>query len=110
MKERGGVSMEYHKLVRDRIPELIERQGETPRIRILEEDAYIEQLERKLDEEVAEYHESRETEELADILEVVLALAKAHGVTQDELIAAYRRKHEARGGFDKRIFLIAKEP
>lgn len=100
--------MEYNKLVRDRIPAMIERQGERPVTRILDQIEYRQCLERKLDEEVAEYHESAEIEELADILEVILALAKAQGCTQEELLAIYRRKHEERGGFDERIFLISK--
>ena len=101
--------MRYHKLVRDRIPEIIEKQGETPKIRILEDEEYRRCLEAKLDEEVGEYHRDRNTEELADILEVVFALAAANGCSREAFLEIYRRKHEARGGFEKRIFLISKE-
>ncbi len=101
--------MKYQKLVRDRIPEIIEAHGETPVIRILDTEEYLECLERKLDEEVAEYHEEKNLEELADVLEVVFALSKAAGYSREALLAAYEKKHEARGGFDERIFLIRKE-
>lgn len=100
--------MIYNKLVRDRIPEIIEAQGETPNIRILEQEEYLHHLEAKLDEEVAEYHRDKNAEELADILEVVFALAEANGVSRQELMKVYQKKHDARGGFAKRIFLISK--
>lgn len=98
----------YNKLVRDRIPESIEAQGETPNIRILEQEEYLHRLEAKLDEEVGEYHRDKNAEELADILEVVYALAETMG-GREELIRLYERKHNARGGFGKRIYLISKE-
>lgn len=66
-------------------------------------------LEEKLEEEVAEFHESNQLDELADILEVVYALSEAQGRSVDELMAAYRKKHEERGGFFKNIFLIGKK-
>lgn len=99
---------QFHKLVRDRIPELIRAGGEIPHTRILDEGEYALQLERKLDEEVAEFHADRNPEELADILEVVLALAELLGVSRGELEEIYRSKHEARGGFSEHIFLIDK--
>ena len=101
--------MRYDKLVRDKIPELIQKAGETPVIRILEDAEYREHLEKKLDEEVAEFHKDQNIEELADILEVVLALNESLGYSREELESAYLEKHEARGGFSDRVFLIAKE-
>ncbi len=100
---------EYQKLVRDRIPQMIEAAGEKPYIRILDDAEYLLRLESKLDEEVAEFHRDRNPEELADILEVVLALAETLGCSREELIRLFRNKHEARGGFENRIFLIGKE-
>jgi len=99
----------YNKLVRDKIPELIRNQGETPRIRILEQQEYLRHLEAKLDEEVGEYHRDKNAEELADILEVIFALAEAIGCTKEELLSVYQKKHDARGGFQERLFLISKE-
>jgi predicted house-cleaning noncanonical NTP pyrophosphatase (MazG superfamily) len=99
----------YNKLVRDKIPELIRAQGESPNVRILEQEEYLHHLEQKLDEEVSEYHRDKNAEELADILEVVFALAEAGGCTRQELMEVYQKKHDARGGFEKRIFLISKD-
>lgn len=99
----------YNKLVRDKIPEMIRKQGETPCIRFLEQEEYLHHLEAKLDEEVGEYHRDKNAEELADILEVVFALAEAVGCTKEELLAVYQKKHDARGGFRDRVFLISKE-
>ena len=99
----------YNKLVRDQIPDMIRAQGETPVIRILDTEEYLQHLETKLDEEVEEYHRDKNVEELADILEVVYALAEAMGCTKEELLQVYQKKHDARGGFEKRIFLISKE-
>jgi len=101
--------MEYNKLVRDRIPEIIAAQGEKAVVRVMDDKEYIISLEKKLEEEVAEYQESKEIEELADILEVIYALCEARGHSVDELMTAYEKKHMERGGFSKRIFLLRKE-
>ena len=101
--------MVYNKLVRDKIPEIIRGNGEVPRCRVLDREEYISCLENKLDEEVGEYHRDRNAEELADILEVVFALADSIGCSREELMDIYQRKHEARGGFRDRIFLVSKE-
>ncbi len=101
--------MAFNKLVRDKIPEIIEKSGAIPVIRIMDENEYIDALEKKLDEEVDEYHESKDTEELADVLEVVYALCEARGYSVEELMAVYNKKHEERGGFKEKIFLISKK-
>lgn len=102
--------IEYNKLVRDRIPAIIEGQEERPIYRILDEKEYALRLEAKLDEEVAEFHRDRNPEELADILEVVFALSETLGCSKEELLALCQEKHDRRGGFSERIFLIGKEP
>lgn len=99
----------FHKLVRDKIPQIIESQGEKANIRILDDGEYAECLERKLDEEVGEYHAERNVEELADILEVVYALAENLGCSREQLMEVYQNKHIQRGGFHDRFFLISKE-
>ena len=101
--------MVYNKLVRDKIPQIIESQGQKVNIRILDSHEYTHHLEQKLDEEVGEYHKERNLEELADILEVVYALAENLGATKEELTAIYDQKHASRGGFREKIFLISKE-
>ena len=101
--------MVYNKLVRDKIPDIIRKQGENPCTRILDTEAYSHALEQKLDEETAEYHKEKNLEELADILEVIYALAENMGHTKEDLHRVYDKKHEDRGGFRERIFLISKE-
>lgn len=101
--------MIYNKLVRDRIPEIIASKGGTAQFRTLSPEEYLIFLEAKLDEETGEYHRDKNIEELADILEVVYALAASIGCTKEELNDVYRKKHEARGGFEKRILLISSE-
>jgi len=98
--------MEYNKLVRDKIPALMEAQGKHPEIRVLSGEEYTCHLRRKLDEEVAEFHADHSLEELADILEVVLALAEDMGCGRETLLRVYKKKHEARGGFRDRVCLI----
>lgn len=97
------------KLVRDKIPSLIEQNGQKPLIRVLDRAEYCSCLEAKLDEEVAEFHADRNAEELADILEVVYALAETIDCSRDTLLKIYEKKHVERGGFQDRIFLIGKE-
>lgn len=105
--------MEINKLVRDKIPQIIESNGEIAVFRIMNHTEYISGLESKLNEEVAEYHQECEAdkkmEELADLLEVIYALCEAQGYTTDELLDIYWKKHVERGGFSERIFLISKE-
>lgn len=98
----------YNKLVRDKIPQLIQEQGQCPVVRILEDEEYIQCLEMKLDEEVAEYHRDKNLEELADILEVVYAMADHLGASREELMRVYGQKHDQRGGFADKVFLISK--
>lgn len=101
--------IEYNKLVRDKIPRLIAEQGERTVFRILDEGEYAACLEQKLDEETAEFHRDRSIEELADILEVVFALAERLGGSKEALLEVYQHKHDQRGGFLERVFLIGKE-
>ncbi len=95
----------YKKLVRDRIPEIIEIDGKKPITHILDEAAYLYELDRKLNEECVEYQESKSLEELADMLEVMYAIAEARGYSVAELEAARKEKAAERGGFRNRIYL-----
>ncbi len=99
----------FDKLVRDKIPQIMEAAGEKPITEILEEEAYLRFLEQKLDEEVGEYHRDKTAEELADILEVVFSLGQTHGYGREELLTLCAQKRQARGGFEQRIYLIGKE-
>ena len=95
----------YNKLVRDHIPEIIEKDNKSCDIRILDDKEYLEMIDAKLDEELAEYHKDRNLEELADLLEVLYAATKARGYSLEELEACRKQKAEKRGAFDKRILL-----
>ena len=97
--------IQYNKLVRDRIPEIIEFSGKSCTTEILSAEDYLRMIDAKLDEELAEYQESKSLEELADLLEVMGAVVKARGYTWDELTTVRKKKREERGGFEKRILL-----
>ena len=101
--------MVYNKLVRDKIPAIIESKGKRANIRILSDDEYTAELTRKLDEEVSEFHKDKNLEELADILEVVYALTENIGCSKEELFAVNEKKRAERGGFQDRVFLISNE-
>ena len=96
----------YNKLVRDRIPEIIELSGKTCTVEILSDEDYLRMVDAKLDEELAEYHKDQNIEELADLLEVIRNAAIARGYTLEELEAVRAKKAEKRGGFAKKILLI----
>ena len=95
----------YNKLVRDKIPEIIKADGKECKTRILSKDEYIAALETKLNEEVAEYQEYKNLEEMADVLEVLQAICLARGYSLDELEAMRIKKAKERGGFKDKIFL-----
>ena len=95
----------HNKLVRDRIPEIIEASGRTCITEVLPNDAYIRALDAKLNEELAEYQQSKSLEELADLLEVMGAVVKARGYTWDDLTCVRKEKRAQRGAFDQKIFL-----
>lgn len=95
---------EFDKLGRDKIPDVIEEKGEEPTIHIAD-DEYSDRLIEKMEEEVTEYRESGELDELADVLEVVHAIRKDRGIAREEFQEIRARKAEQRGRFDDRIVL-----
>jgi len=95
----------YNKLIRDRIPEIIKKSGKEYEIRVLEDDEYIEYLDNKLIEELNDYEESKEMEELADILEVIFAVCEARGISIQELESIRKEKAEKRGSFKEKLLL-----
>lgn len=98
------------KLVRDKIPEIIEDSGKEPIIRVLEDTEYKEELLKKLYEEYREVIESKikeETlEECSDVLEVLIALLEYNGYTLEDLLKCRDEKKEKRGAFQKRLYLV----
>lgn len=103
----------YNKLVRDRIPEMIEKSGKKFEIRTLTEEEYITELQKKTNEEFLEYviSETNEEalEELADMLECIRALASVHGASFEQLEEIRVKKFEARGAFENKVFLVESE-
>lgn len=97
--------MKYNKLVRDRIPEIIEASGKSCVTEILSDEAYLRMVDAKLDEELAEYHSDQNVEELADLLEVIYAAAMARGYTLEQLESVRAAKAEKRGAFANKILL-----
>ena len=86
-------TISYNKLVRDRIPEIIEASGKRCVCSTLSDEEYLARLDEKLNEE------------LADLLEVVRAVATARGSSLEEVEAIRRDKAAKRGGFEKKILL-----
>ncbi|MFC6976005.1 nucleoside triphosphate pyrophosphohydrolase [Halomicroarcula sp. GCM10025709] len=99
------MAREYDKLVRDDIPEIIEADGETPVTHVVEGHEHGDRLAEKLLEEATEYREDGSVAELADVLEVVDALRRYHGVSEDELTEKREQKAEQRGRFENGIVL-----
>ncbi len=94
-----------NKLVRDKIPEIIENTDKSCVTHVLNDEEYIAALEVKLNEEVTEYQNDKSLEEMADVLEVLQALCIARGYSLEELETVRAKKVNERGGFEKRIFL-----
>ena len=97
--------MIYNKLVRDKIPEILERMGKKHSYRTASYDEYEQKLWEKLDEEITEFKEVPCDEEMADILEVVDAILVHCGLDPYEVETARQVKASARGSFKQRILL-----
>ncbi|WP_405097964.1 phosphoribosyl-ATP pyrophosphohydrolase [Oceanobacillus sp. FSL H7-0719] len=100
----------YHKLIRDRIPEVLEQSDRTFSVETLNHDRYILELKKKLDEELAEYQAAATNEEaleeLADILEVIHCLSGVHQASFEELEQIRAKKEAERGSFKEKLFLV----
>ena len=98
------------KLVRDGIPEIIRADGAEPVIRTAGDAEIDSLLLAKLVEEVEEYADSREVEELADVVEVCFAAAARQGVSVEQLLALARDKRDRRGGFERGLVWSGNRP
>ena len=101
--------MNQGKLVRDKIPQIITAAGKTQITRILDQEEYLAELDKKLYEEIAEYQADKTIEEMADVLEVLFAICEARGYSVEELMKVRNEKREARGGFEQKIFWSGNE-
>jgi predicted house-cleaning noncanonical NTP pyrophosphatase (MazG superfamily) len=103
-----AMRLDYHKLVRDGIPRIIAADAGQPVTRVLDHAGYRAALRTKLMEEAGEAQAAPDGQlrsELADVLEVLQALAAAYGMSWEDVVAEAARKRGERGGFDQRIFL-----
>jgi predicted house-cleaning noncanonical NTP pyrophosphatase (MazG superfamily) len=104
----SAMRVAYNKLVRDQIPDIIAAAGSRPSTRVLDHASYQGALRSKLLEEAQEAEVAPDEQlasELADVLEVLRALATAHGMRWEDIELQARHKRAERGGFDRRIFL-----
>lgn len=99
----------FNKLVRDKIPELIESEGRKVEMEILSEDKFRSELNKKLQEEVQEYLEDNNIEELADIVEVIYGILSSMKVSIEDFELVRKNKVLKKGGFEKRIYLKKSE-
>ena len=101
--------IKYNKAIRDKIPEIIADSGKKYSLKQLDDVSFLAELEKKLIEEVNEYSESKDVEELADLLEVIYRISELRGVNSDELDEIRKDKAEKRGKFESNLFLIDAE-
>jgi predicted house-cleaning noncanonical NTP pyrophosphatase (MazG superfamily) len=97
--------MKYNKLVRDNIPEIIKKDGKSAKVHVADDNEYDKRLKEKLLEEANEYAASGDPEELADVLEVVYAIAIKKGIHKVQLESMVQKKRNEKGSFEKRIVL-----
>lgn len=99
----------YNKLVRDKIPQIIQNNNEKCNTKILNDEDYLKELNIKLQEEVNEYLQSGEIEEIADIEEVLRAIIDLKKVAYSDFEKIRINKVAKRGAFKNKIFLISTE-
>ena len=96
----------YNKAIRDKIPEIIKESGKNCNVKKLDNSEFLIRLKKKIVEELEEYQQSKNVEELADILEVIYRISELKGVVSDELDKIRQKKAEQRGKFDDNLFLV----
>lgn len=95
----------YDKLVRDRIPEIIESSGNKCDIEVVSDEVALDYLYKKLNEEVSELIEDKNLEEIADVMEVLFAIASKYGYSEKDVLDKRDEKKSARGGFENNLVL-----
>ncbi len=102
----------YRKLIRDRISEIIEKEGLKSKTRVLSKEEYERELRKKLVEEAKELIKAKEIEllnEIADVQEIIDTLLKLKGFSKTKLAKFQTKKRQKRGGFKRRLFLESVE-
>lgn len=95
----------YDKLVRDRIPEIIESSGNKCEIEVVSDEISLEYLYKKLNEEVSELLEDKNLDEIADVMEVLFAIGSKYGYSEEDVLNRRNEKKDARGGFEGNLIL-----
>ena len=95
----------YDKLVRDKIPQIIEASGKSCDVEIVSNEVALEYLYKKLNEEVNELLTDKNLDEVADVMEVLFAIANKYGYSEQDLLDKRNEKKNSRGGFEKNIVL-----
>jgi predicted house-cleaning noncanonical NTP pyrophosphatase (MazG superfamily) len=97
--------MRYNKLVRDKIPLILNKKGIKTSTHIADDEEYWQKLKEKLEEEVDEFLEKSTEEEMADILEVINAIVELKKMDKEKLELLRKKKASERGGFKRKIIL-----
>ncbi|MCR1874866.1 nucleoside triphosphate pyrophosphohydrolase [Paraclostridium bifermentans] len=95
----------YDKLVRDRIPEIIESSGNKCEIEVVSDEVALEYLYKKLNEEVSELLEDKNLDEIADVMEVLFAIGSKYGYSEENVLGRRNEKKDVRGGFEDNLIL-----
>lgn len=95
----------YDKLVRDRIPEIIESSGNKCEIEVVSDEIALEYLYKKLNEEVSELLEDKSLDEIVDVMEVLFAIGSKYGYSEEDVLNRRNEKKDARGGFEGNLIL-----
>ena len=95
----------YDKLVRDRIPEIIESSGNKCEIEVVSDEIALEYLYKKLNEEVSELLEDKNLDEIVDVMEVLFAIGSKYGYSEEDVLNRRNEKKDARGGFEGNLIL-----
>lgn len=93
----------YDKLVRYRIPEIIEKSGKKCEVEVVSDNVALEYLYMKLDEETKELLEDKNLEEIADVMEVLFAIASKYGYSEEDVLNKRNEKKDERGGFNNLV-------
>ena len=95
----------YDKLIRDRIPEIIEASGSKYEVEVVSDKVALEYLYKKLSEEVEELLIDKNLDEIADVMEVIFAIGKKFGYSENDVLGRRNEKRDSRGGFDDNLIL-----
>ena len=95
----------YDKLIRDRIPEIIEASCSKCEVEVVSDEVALEYLYKKLGEEVDELLSDKNLDEIADVMEVLFAIGKKYGYREDEVLGRIYEKRYSRGAFEDNLIL-----